>query len=421
MKDPIRIVELFSGLGSQARAFKNIGVDFCTVGICEWDTRALVAYDLIHNGKGLHKDVKGLNKNDLLKQLSKYELSGDCKNTMSHFTLRSLREEVLRQIYSSILRTNNYVNIKELKGEQLEDNIDVITYSFPCQDLSNVGSFHGYNKGIDRDANNRSGLLWQVERILKERRDNGLDLPKVMVLENVTTLLASRHNSNFEEWKNQLADLGYYNKVYSLKSDDFGSAQQNRRRLIMLSIMTDSNEKLNKWLDEYFVKHNLENPEYRKTIPIKKEEAKKHLKLDKENLIYFAEAKLSQPNNTPSRKTIWDRNLKIVDENGIIHSKVATITTKQDRHPNSGNIYFDYSGNNKSKYRFLTPRECFGLMGFTEKDYEVLIENNMKGKKGSNFFTRDNLLRLAGNSIVVQILEHVFKQIVDIINHIKGE
>ena len=62
--------------------------------------------------------------------------------------------------------------------------------------------------------------------------------------------------------------------------------------------------------------------------------------------------------------------LKIIDENGNIADHSATITTKQDRHPNSGNLYFDYPKNKLSKYRFLTPRECFLLMGFDENDYE---------------------------------------------------
>lgn len=420
MKKPIKVVELFSGIGSQAKAFKNIGVDFSTVGTCEWDVRAMVAYDLIHNGNELHKDVKFLSKKELIEKLSKLKLSADFKNPLSLSTLKSFNENILKRIYSAILKTKNYVNVNELDGADLEEKIDVMTYSFPCQDLSNVGNFHGYNKGIDRDANNRSGLLWQVERILNDRNKKNLDLPKVLILENVTTLLAARHNTNFEDWKAQLVNLGYYNKVYSLNAKDFGSAQ-NRQRLIMISIKTNGKKEIYEWFDEYFKKHNLEDFSYRKNLKIKQEYAKKHLKLNMQNLKYFEEAKLSQPNNTPSRLTIWNNNLKIVDEQGSIKDNIATITTKQDRHPNSGNIYFDYDGNIKSKYRFLTPRECFCFMGFCEEDYEKIIKNNIKSRGDSMFFSRDKLLHLAGNSISVQVLEQVFKQVIDILEYLESQ
>ena len=92
----------------------------------------------------------------------------------------------------------------------------------------------------------------------------------------------------------------------------------------------------------------------------------------------------------------------------------ATITTKQDRHPNSGYLYFDYPKNKLSKYRFLTPRECFLLMGFDENDYEKIIKNNLASRKGSLFFSRDKMYKLAGNSMVVNVLEQIFDTIVSL-------
>lgn len=60
--------------------------------------------------------------------------------------------ESLRYIYTSIKRNHNFVDISALEGKKMPDGIDILTYSFPCQDLSNVGAFHGYNKGIDKDS-----------------------------------------------------------------------------------------------------------------------------------------------------------------------------------------------------------------------------------------------------------------------------
>ena len=65
----------------------------------------------------------------------------------------------------------------------LPKDIDVMTYSFPCQNLSIAGVMHGVMTGIDRNIKNRSGMLWEVERILKERdgdNEEGYTLPKII-------------------------------------------------------------------------------------------------------------------------------------------------------------------------------------------------------------------------------------------------
>ena len=411
----LNVVELFSGIGSQAKALENININFETVNTCEWDIHALVAYNLIHNDGALHSGSLGLTKLELLNELNKYNLSGDCKNPINKKYLSSLPEETLRQIYSSILNTGNLIDIKSLTGDMLPKDVDIMTYSFPCQDLSNVGAFHGYNKGIDRDANNRSGLLWQVERILNERIKLGLPLPKSLVLENVATLLSERHKHNFQEWQDILVKLGYYNKIYTLNAKDFGAAQ-NRKRLIMISFLTNFDQKFNKKLDAYFSEHNLEDMSYVNSLNIHKDSLKQILKVDYSNVIYLQEALESQPNDTKSRRDIWNDNVKLIDANNqyIERDFAATLTTKQDRHPNSGNIYFDID-NGKSKFRYITPRESFMLMGFDENDFDKVNNISLKGRGDSKFFTRDILLHLAGNSIVVNVLEQIFKQIINIL------
>ena len=114
--------------------------------------------------------------------------------------LTSDSAEALRRIYISILRNKNFVDISCLDGKLLPDDIDILTYSFPCQDLSNVGAFHGYNKGIDKGSGSRSSLLWQVGRILTEMRAAGKHLPRFLLMENVPTLLSKRHFKNFSTW-----------------------------------------------------------------------------------------------------------------------------------------------------------------------------------------------------------------------------
>lgn len=405
----ISLVELFSGIGSQHRALlnaaKNNDIEIDLLNTCEWDIHSFIAYDIIHNDYKMDSDIDKLDKDDLINIVKNYNISNDGKRPISFKTVQTMNIELLKRIVSSIRNTKNFINVKDIKGKDLPNNLDVLTYSFPCQDLSNVGALHGYNKGIDRNCESRSGLLWEVERMLKERQEANLDLPKILLLENVTALEAKRHKSNFDEWQTILKDLGYFNKVYKLNALNFG-IPQNRHRLLMISIL--ANDEQQEILTHYFSQNNLEN------VRDTQKQLHAFLHFEKQGK-YYKESLMSQPNNTKSRKRIWDDNSKIFDENKHLKNIVQTITTKQDRHPNSGNIYFDYEGNTKSKYRFLTPRECFQLMGFNEFDYQKIINNNFSHKKNSLFFSRDIMYKLAGNSIVVDVLVVVFKQALDIL------
>ena len=104
-------------------------------------------------------------------------------------------------------------------------------------------------------------------------------------------------------------------------------------------------------------------------------------------------------------------------EGNIINPEIdtiRTITTKQDRNPNSGNLYFDSGIKGKGKFRYLTPRECMLFMGFKDTDYWKLKNNNVAFHKGDQLFSRDKIIRMAGNSIPVKLLEGVFWQILQI-------
>ena len=119
----------------------------------------------------------------------------------------------------------------------------------------------------------------------------------------------------------------------------------------------------------------------------------------------------------PRRRKIWEDNPQIVLEGNIINPEIdtiRTITTKQDRNPNSGNLYFDSGIEGKGKFRYLTPRECMLFMGFKDTDYWKLKNNNVAFHKGDQLFSRDKIIRMAGNSIPVKLLEGVFWQILQI-------
>ena len=415
MNQTCNIVELFSGIGSQAKALKNLGYTVNTLGTCEWDIHAFIAYDAIHSSPELPEQIAEMRKAEILKKLEAYTLSNSGKEKMDFKTLRTYSEESLRRIYAAIERNRNYVDISSLTGVQLPCGIDILTYSFPCQDLSNVGAFHGYNKGIDKDSGSRSSLLWQVGRILKEMKDAKKELPKYLLMENVPTLLAKRHKSNFEIWISDLKELGYISYYFQLNASDFG-LPQNRPRLLMVSTFVGEDSEKMKKTQEFFagkksadVVKAYETSEYYKRIKIGD-----LLRIDYQNEKLRIEAEECTPNDTVSRREIWEENPQLVLEGNIINDKydvIRTITTKQDRNPNSGNLYFDSGIEGRGKFRYLTPRECFLFMGFTDEDFDKVIKNNPEIHKNSKLFPRDKLIRMAGNSIPVKLLEGIFYQI----------
>ena len=123
----LKLVELFSGIGSQAEALGNIGVDYTTIRSCEWNFHANVAYSLIH-GKGLPTDDYKGDKALLIDELMEYGLSNDGKVPINRAGLQALNESTLRIIHGTIKSTNNYVDVSKIKGESLDNDIDIMTY-----------------------------------------------------------------------------------------------------------------------------------------------------------------------------------------------------------------------------------------------------------------------------------------------------
>ncbi|WP_333562453.1 DNA (cytosine-5-)-methyltransferase [Lactobacillus amylovorus] len=381
------------------------------VATSDWEIGAIYAYDIIHNGKQNLENYRHHTKESLLEILSQYNLSNNGKKPMSDTALKGMTTLQLKTLLAAIHRTNNLVDITSVHASALPD-ADVLTYSFPCQDLSVARHWHHNTGGIDRSAHNRSSLLWQIERLLHEYVGIGKELPRFLLMENVSAILNRKNITNFHEWCSVLEGLGYVNQVYTLDARDFG-VPQSRRRTYMLSVRADT-PKQKEDVELYFLSHNLED------ISLPNDKIRPigdYLRLDYSNEVYRKEAIESTPNFTPSRERIFNNSRKLATDSTPNNQIVAgTITTKQDRDPNSGIVVYDKEvlTESNTRYRNLTPRECFLLMGFQESDFDALMENNKEVRQGVNLLNNSELIKLAGNSIVVPVLEEIFKQVEDI-------
>lgn len=164
-ENPLRLIELFAGIGSQTQALKNVGVPHTVVAISEIDKNAIKSYTALH---------------------------GETVN------LGDIRE------------------IRELP------EADFWTYSFPCQDISVAGHGAGIKEGT------RSGLLLEVERLLKIAAEKGT-LPKYLLLENVKNLVSKKFKADFDSWLSFLSSLGYTNYWQVLNAKDYGIPQHRER------------------------------------------------------------------------------------------------------------------------------------------------------------------------------------------------
>lgn len=103
-----------------------------------------------------------------------------------------------------------------------------------CQDLSVAGK----QKGMTKGSGTRSGLLWEVERLLNECSE----LPQVLLMENVPQVHSKANMPDFQKWIDFLERKGYSNYWQDLNAKDYGVAQ-NRDRCFMVSLLGEWNYK----------------------------------------------------------------------------------------------------------------------------------------------------------------------------------
>lgn len=418
----MKLLSLFSGIGAFEKALDYLNINYQLVNYCEIDKYASKAYSLIYN---VSEDM-------------------------------------------------NLGDITKVDTTKLPKDIDLISYGFPCQDISLAGKQQGMFN--DDGSKTRSGLFFEALRIIEDTK------PKIAIAENVKNLVSKKFNAQFKVVLQSLEEAGYNNYWKVLNAKDYG-IPQNRERVFIVSIRKDIDpgsfdfpkpfklelrlkdmledevdEKyfLSDKMIEYIVANNekwtgnnnksLVNKSVASTINTG--EGTRSLILDEEDICNCLSATdYKQPKqilireatkkgyavaeegdgvylNRPHQKrgvvqkgmiqTIkcndndlgvvvaatqrgrgegWKQQIEVSDRE---YANAITTATKDSLVALDG-----------LRIRKLTPKECFRLMAFEDKDIDCLIDNKISNTQ---------LYKMAGNSIVVDVLKYIFVELFKVIN-----
>lgn len=234
----IRLIELFAGYGSQHFALKYLGINAESYRICEWAVKSIQAYKDAHFPDDNTDYSADHSIEFVINRLFKWGISSNYNEPMTKDQIKRMGEQKCRQVYNNIKATHNLVNIQQAKASDFnivdkDDFTYILTYSFPCQDLSKAG----LGKGMEKGSGTRSGMLWEVERILEECLEGGA-LPQVLLMENVPDVIGTNNIKHFASWLAKLESFGYHCYWKVLNGRDYG-IPQNRERCFMISILGD--------------------------------------------------------------------------------------------------------------------------------------------------------------------------------------
>ena len=375
----IKTLSLFSGIGGFEKALKNIGVEYDLVGYSEIDKYASKSYSAIHE----------------------------------------------------VSETKNLGDITKINEKELPRDIDLITYGFPCQDISSVG----HQKGLFNNdgTRTRSGLFFDALRIIEETK------PKYAIAENVKALTSKKFKSEFELVLKSLDEVGYNSYYRVLDAKDYG-IPQHRERVFIVSIRKD-----------------IDNGKFEFPKPFElKLRLKDMLEVEVDKKYYLSEKQVNS-----IRTSTYTQNARRIQEKDVCDTLCArdwkdpkcvkvepkrigglfdtekskhqagavwdkeyiapTIDTMQGgyrqplitedknvaptltTHCNSTTSTSTILKSDGIRIRKITPKECWRLMGFDDEDFE----------KAQKFNSNTQLYKQAGNSIVVNVLEEIYKNLLN--------
>ena len=389
----MRVLELFGGIGACSKALENLGIDFEIADYVEIDKYAVASFNAIHNTNYEPQDITKWDKNI---------------------------------------------------------DVDLIMHGSPCQDFSLAGK----QAGGDYGSGTRSSLMYETIRIVDKLK------PKYVVWENVKNIISKKHIHNFNNYINIMNEGGYNSYYQVLNAKDYG-IPQNRERVYTISIRKDIDNgyifpdaeplvlRLKDMLDtEVDEKYYLRDDQIVNILnwksfrnPIKEAQteddicncitAKSNTSLNASMLLIKNATKkgytiatngdsvnLAYPNSNTRRGRVGhqvSQTLQCNDMMGIVVNNIKVIGNYMPSGHNASRIVDNEqiaptvkenhgtvtATNEGLRIRKLTPKECWRLMGFDDTDFE----------KAQKVNSNTQLYKQAGNSIVVNVLEKIFKNL----------
>lgn len=372
---PLRLIECFAGYGSQALSLKYLGAEFEHWKIAEWAVKSIQAYKDMHFPDDSTDYSAEFSKEWLTDYLYEKGISADYNKPMTREQIARMGEEKIRTVYNNIIATHNLVSVTNVRGKDLKITDTnkctyMLTYSFPCQDLSSAGLSMGMAKG----SGTRSGLLWEIERILDECEE----LPQILLMENVPEVIGTKNSKSFSDWFMRLESLGYKSWYKVMNAKDY-EMPQNRNRCFMVSALGD-----------YY--YDFPNP-----MPLRLR--LKDLLEDKvDEKYYLSDKTIEMLVKHTEKKQAQGCGFKFepIDGDGV----GKCISTRAGTRTDDNFIKCEQVGQPGCRIRKLTPKECFRLMGVKDEDFDRVAKNQ----------SNSSLYHLAGDSIVTNCLMEIFKE-----------
>ena len=394
----IKYLSLFSGIGAFEKAMQNLRIPYDLVGYCEIDKHASKSYSLIHH----------------------------------------------------VPESKNFGDITKIDETKLPKDIDFISYGFPCQDISIAGNLKGFE---DEEGNKtRSGLFFDALRIITHTQ------PQFAIAENVKNLTSARFKKEFDIVLRSLEEAGYNNYWKVLDASDYG-IPQHRERVFIVSIRKDVDHGLFRFPDPMELKTkmiNLLEPEdevddkyylseamYDYCMGVGQKDSKFPRKARFLSNVNRPNQDIANTISTHSGSRPVDNFIKVrngkvtfemIDENTKVKFlKIKEATKKgytEAYEGDSVNLSYPNSTTRRGRVghqvaqtlttspmmggvvikddelmiRKLTPKECMRLTGFTDEDWQSLVDGKVSDTQ---------IFHAAGNSIVVDVVECILCQIFD--------
>lgn len=263
----LRIIELCSGIGAQAKGLEHTGLfQVESVATADLDKEVVVSYAAIHCGltNELIESYENYpSKEEMAAELTAKRLGYDFKNDKPYDWYKlSRKKDKTKGIEKYWLADHLSHNLGDMMQIDALPDCDFLTYSCPCTDLSIAGHQEGlkwtcqdcghtYDPaaysveerylcpvcGSKHVKSTRSGLLYEVERLLVTAKQNG-SLPKYLLMENVDALVSKKYIDSFNNWLERLENLGYHSYYQVINAKNAG-VPQNRKRIFVFSILKE--------------------------------------------------------------------------------------------------------------------------------------------------------------------------------------